>query len=1595
MTVVRKLTNRVEFVVNYSAIDQANRRMDDTKRASAEMDRSMQQAAQSANRMGAQFQESSRQTSRQADEMRNSATQTASASERIKQLDRQLDLQKSSLRASTAGLADMGKATEAMHRRASGLSDIIDVQKKKVSALKDQYAQMDGQAVKSGNALYRIRKQINEESAVLGDLQGDLAKTTRSFNKLTAAENNTFKKTSEKYKTIGTNMKDAGEGITRIFGYATMAAGVGLGYATKKAMDFQQQMSSVKSVMDPKDVKRYSGALENLAIVQGKKTKYSATEAAQAEEELVKAGVSVHDVIHGALAGSLNLATAGELNLKDAAEVASTALNAFRRDHLSVAKAADILAGAANASATDVGEMRFALQAVGPVAANVGLSFKGTSTALAVFAQHSLRGQDAGTSLKTMLSNLHPMTQSAANEFDQLGLLVFNASKAMQVLKENGVKPLSNDQGKLLNQINQLSVKMSGAKEGSKAQEKEFKNLTMQSGAVHSAFYKQNGEMKNMASVADLLRKHMKGMNAEQRQAAFYTMFGSDAIRGAGILYDEGAKGVDKMAASMDKIKAADVAAQKMRNFKGDIEQLRGSAETAGITMGSHLLPVLDAGVKSIQKVVDWFNKLSPSTQATITYVSAATAVVIGLTAAFGFLMIGMGSAFRGYSTVHSVLGKMRNRTLESSAALAEQRREMEKNTVAAENLSRAEGNVGGVGASVDVGGSGASKGSKGGFFKRLFKRGGASAVEETADDAVKTVSKGGRFLRGLGTVGKVAGSGIAAVDIISSLSGLFGKGSIGSKIGDVAGSLGGTWAGAAGGAAVGSFAGPIGTAIGGGIGAAIGSGVFSRLGKWAGGKLQSTFTGSKDTPTRPLEKGAASATKAYEKAQGTIDTKFKEMAASGSGYSKNMAKSINKAYDSIVTNAEKSAKSEESASKKNLNWFVKNGYMSNKTAKDDLTKLKDSHHSAIASAQSAADSLKKINDKRHKADVASEHAEGKEIASIRKVYSDKYGNISLTGQKYINRIERNYSADRTVIAEKYDKQREKLEGRLKKAVVGTISQSAIEQKTILGKLKNDSGKLSEQQASTIVKHARSARDGAISAADKKYKSVLDRADKERYGTGSMSKQQYDAVVKKAQKQRDDAVSAANDQWHDTVSAAKSQAKGHAQWLDWETGKVKDAWYNKITYYVGKAWNWLQNLFSGKSSSTASMANWGYSTGGSSSSSSKESSATTSAQAYNPRLNKAKAASATAADYNSHITPHAAGTLGHPGGDAMLGDGGKSEFWITPQGAAGLSPAVPTIYKDLPRGTQVLNGDDTERLLSAKAYAKGTSGFWSSVGDYLGKGFNWIKNGATSAAGYIMNKFGVGNVGNLGDLTQFTKNTAVPAVKKLLGSAISNLAHSSGAANMGDIKGVNLPGSAKSWIAKGMKLAGVSGADWAKGLAVIVQHESGGNANAVNRWDSNAKAGHPSAGLMQMIQSTFMANAVKGHKVWMNPIDQVAASIKYIERRYGSISRVPGIASMARGGKYVGYAKGTKGAGAWADKLFGGSKKKDDSQDKSSNLAISRNQATSINPTFNITINVNGNDKGMSENKIARLVQEKIEAIFGDLRQTADTGWEY
>jgi LysM repeat protein len=139
----------------------------------------------------------------------------------------------------------------------------------------------------------------------------------------------------------------------------------------------------------------------------------------------------------------------------------------------------------------------------------------------------------------------------------------------------------------------------------------------------------------------------------------------------------------------------------------------------------------------------------------------------------------------------------------------------------------------------------------------------------------------------------------------------------------------------------------------------------------------------------------------------------------------------------------------------------------------------------------------------------------------------------------------------------------------------------------------------------------------------------------------------------------------------------------------------------------------------------------------------------------------------------------------------------------------------------------------------------------------------------------------------------------------------SHSAPASGSHRSGGVSQASVGGKVGSWIQQAQKILSAHGVPLsrmnAKDIALIIQHESGGNPNAQNNWDSNARAGHPSIGLMQTIGPTFNSYKLAGHNNIRNPVDNIIAGVRYAISRYGSISNVPGVRAVHHGGSYVGY----------------------------------------------------------------------------------------
>ena len=113
-------------------------------------------------------------------------------------------------------------------------------------------------------------------------------------------------------------------------------------------------------------------------------------------------------------------------------------------------------------------------------------------------------------------------------------------------------------------------------------------------------------------------------------------------------------------------------------------------------------------------------------------------------------------------------------------------------------------------------------------------------------------------------------------------------------------------------------------------------------------------------------------------------------------------------------------------------------------------------------------------------------------------------------------------------------------------------------------------------------------------------------------------------------------------------------------------------------------------------------------------------------------------------------------------------------------------------------------------------------------------------------------------------------------------------------------------GNVRDWIRQALTVSGHRGEHLGRGLYQMIMHESGGNPNAKNGWDSNAAAGTPSIGLMQTIQPTFDAYAMKGYGNIYDPIANIIAGLRYALSRYGPDMVRSGGRHDANG-NYLGY----------------------------------------------------------------------------------------
>lgn len=326
---------------------------------------------------------------------------------------------------------------------------------------------------------------------------------------------------------------------------------VGVGAAAvKTATDFEAGMSEVKAISGATGSE--FDALRDKAIEMGAKTKFSASDSADAFKYMAMAGWDASQMMDG-IAGIMDLAAASGEDLATTSDIVTDALTAFGLQASDSAHFADVLAQASSKSNTNVGLMGETFKYVAPVAGALGYSIEDTAVAIGLMANSGIKGSQAGTALRSTITRLTKPVGEAKDAVEELGISITNADGTM--------KPLS-----------QTMVEL----------REKFAGLTEEQKAQYAAMLAGQEGMSGLLAIVNASDEDFQKLTDEINNA-----------NGA----------------------AEDMASVMMDNTAGAVEQLKGALESAGILIGEKLTPYIRKLAEWITGLVEKFNSLSEEEQ--------------------------------------------------------------------------------------------------------------------------------------------------------------------------------------------------------------------------------------------------------------------------------------------------------------------------------------------------------------------------------------------------------------------------------------------------------------------------------------------------------------------------------------------------------------------------------------------------------------------------------------------------------------------------------------------------------------------------------------------------------------------------------------------------------------------------------------------------------------------------------------------------------------------------------------------------------------------------------------------------------------------
>jgi len=474
------------------------------------------------------------------------------------------------------------------------LGQAIDSQRKVLDELKKSFDKLDPGTANFDKAAADIQRENAKLAAMENQLRGvekalkDVGRENSWAGKMDKL-GDIAKRGGEKFRAMGDAMKPVSTALT-----------AGFALSTKKAIDFESQMNTTKSLLA--DTIPTADELNSTTEKLGESSKgwakqYGISTASINEgmQEIIKKGFDSNQTI-AAMPSILDAAKASGDDFNVVMNASTNILRQFGLDAKDTGRVTDSLTYVANKTSAGFSDIGLAMEYIGPVAHSLGMSVEETSAAIGLLSDNGIAGEKAGTALRGALSKLLKPSKSNAKAMRELGFSV-----------------------------------------------EEF----------------QSGSLK-LPDIIDRIKESTKGWTEAERSSAIARAFGVEAQTGMNALINQGGDALRNLTKETENARGytKKLSNELSKSSKNGVERFKSSLEVLQINIGQKLLPLLTPMIEKANKFIEWLDKAPESTKRLVLGVGGFLALGYPLLNMIGNTSTGLGYLFKSGSKVANLFSK-------------------------------------------------------------------------------------------------------------------------------------------------------------------------------------------------------------------------------------------------------------------------------------------------------------------------------------------------------------------------------------------------------------------------------------------------------------------------------------------------------------------------------------------------------------------------------------------------------------------------------------------------------------------------------------------------------------------------------------------------------------------------------------------------------------------------------------------------------------------------------------------------------------------------------------------------------------------------